>query len=102
MRHRAEDRQPQIARHLLRIAHLGIRAVEDDRADDAEPETDDESHKEEPGRGILERTLGNDRRIGNAHIRKGGFRSEPRLIETLRQSRGGLLFKLGIATWPRL
>src|SRR5258708_37209162 len=97
MRDRAEDRHPQLARHLLRIPYSGIRAVEDDRAQNAEPEAGEQSHQKEAWGRVLKGTLRDDRRVENPDIRNRGLGGEPGLIEALLELCIRLLLQLDVA-----
>ena len=98
VRHRADDRQPQVARYLLGVAHFGIHAVEYNRAHHPESEAGQEAHQEQARRRVLERTLRHHCRIENPHVWNGGLGGEPGLIVALLQRRVRLLLQLRVAT----
>ena len=102
MRHGAEDREPEVARHLLRIPHFGIGTIEHDCTHHAQSETGHQYHQQKARRCVLKGTLRHNGRVENPHIRDGGLGREPGLIVPLLQRRVGLLFQLGAAIQPDL
>ncbi len=100
MWHSADDRQPEVARDLFRVPHAGIRAVEQDRAHDAQCEAGQKAHEQQAWRRVLDWTPRHHRRVENPDIRHGGRRGEPGLIVALLERRVRLLLQLGVATQP--
>jgi len=102
VRQHAQDRQPHLARHLLRVTHARVEPVAHHGAQEPQAEASGKAKNDEPRRRVLEWLLRGHRRVENPHVGDGARVSKAGLVVPLLHASEEVRSQVDVATQARL